>query len=428
MRLAALIWVLWAGGAAAQGFAALEGHGGPVMDVAISADGRHALTASFDNSVGYWDIASGEVTWLDGHEASVKAAIFAGNGLAASAGDDFAVEVWDLSSGTSRFRLEGHRGQVKDLALSPDGTELASAGWDGRVGLWDIAAGRHKRWIEGHQGAVNDVAYAGGRLFTASADGTIRSWDPATGAPGRVLVRHGFGVTSLLIDEAAGWLAYGAVDGGTRIIDLQTDAVIADLTLDRRPVLDIAADPAMTQIAVGDGQGHIMVVETQGWDIVHDFRVATQGPVWALAYDHAGRILAGGIDDAAHFWPVGAKEGGPIMGDRPGFLRDPGSMSNGERQFRRKCSICHSLTDDGVRRAGPSLAGLFGRRAGSLPGYVYSDTVANAAIVWNAETIDRLFDLGPEHYIPGTKMPAQRIADPADRADLIRFLREHTEG
>ena len=83
---------------------------------------------------------------------------------------------------------------------------------------------------------------------------------------------------------------------------------------------------------------------------------------------------------------------------------------------------------DGVRRAGPTLAGLFGRRAGSVPGYVYSDTVANADIVWTEDTIDALFDLGPEHYIPGTKMPMQRIANPQDRADLIAFLKHNTEG
>ena len=429
MRLSVFA-VLIAAPAWAAGYGALEGHGGPVMDVAVSPDGGHALTASFDNAVGYWSLADGTVTWLEGHEAAVKTAVFAGPGRAASAGDDFAIEVWDLATGRSLRRLTGHKGQIKDLAVSPDGTEIASASWDGSVGLWDLGTGAHTRWLKGHEGAVNDVIYAGDRLITASADGTIRIWDRATGTQQRILVRHGFGVTCLLLNEAAGWLVYGAVDGGTRVAYLAAGAAPADLTLDRRPVLDIAATRDFSQIAVGDGQGHIMIVDTADWDIVHDFRAATRGPIWALAYDATGEtLLAGGIDDQAYFWPVGAKAQGPIMGTaEPGFLKDPDEMSNGERQFRRKCSICHNLAEGGVRRAGPTLAGLFGRRAGSVPGYVYSDTVANADIVWTEDTIDALFDLGPEHYIPGTKMPMQRIANPQDRADLIAFLKHNTEG
>ncbi|MDJ0827367.1 MAG: c-type cytochrome [Rhodobacter sp.] len=430
MRLAAIALALWAAEAPAEGFRVLEGHGGPVHDVAVSADGTRALTGSFDNSVGLWDLETGGVTWFDGHEAAVKTVIFAGPGRAASAGDDFAIEVWDLAAGARLHRLTGHKAQIKDLAVSPDGTELASASWDGTVGLWDLATGSQTAWLTGHESGVNDVAYAGGRIFTASVDGTIRSWDRSTGTPERILARHGFGVTCLLINAAEGWLVYGATDGGTRVIDLVTGEILADLTLDRRPVLDIAANPDMTQIAVGDGEGHIMVVDTATWDIVHDFRAAKRGPIWALAYDATGEtVLAGGIDDTAHFWPIGAKQGGPIIGTTErGFLKDPATMSNGERQFRRKCSICHSLADDGIRRAGPSLAGLFGRKAGSYPGYLYSDTVAQADIVWDETTIDRLFDLGPDHYIPGTKMPMQRITSPEDRADLIAFLKDNTEG
>ena len=114
-----------------------------------------------------------------------------------------------------------------------------------------------------------------------------------------------------------------------------------------------------------------------------------------------------------------------IQGERS-FLRDANQMPNGERQFMRKCSICHTLEPDGRRRAGPSLHGLFGRRAGTVPGYSYSDTVSGLGIDWSEETIDQLFDLGPDHFIPGSKMPMQVIQSPDDRADLIAFLKDNT--
>lgn len=427
LRLA-LILTLAATAASAADFRTLVGHGGPVMDAAVSPDGDHALTASFDNSVGYWRLAGDEVVWLEGHEAAVKTVMFLGDDLAASAGDDFAVEIWDLAEGERLNRLEGHRGQVAGLAVSPDGALLASASWDGTIRLWDIATGESRAELTGHTGAVSDVAFSpdGGTLYSASADGTIRTWDVEAGEEARLLVTHGFGVNKVLIGD--GWLAYGAVDGGTRIIDLATDETIADLTLERRPILSLALSPDGSLLAVGDGEGFVMTVRTEDWSIAGDYKAAANGPVWALAFTGDGAsLVAGGIDDTAYVWPVENRLDAPIMATRElGFLKDPGEMSNGERQFRRKCSICHSLTEDGVRRAGPTLAGLFGRPAGSVAGYTYSDTVSSLGIDWTDETIDQLFDLGPDHYIPGSKMPMQRIAKPEDRRDLIEYLKDNT--
>jgi cytochrome c len=427
LRLTVLFLALATPSLAAD-FRLLVGHGGPVMDVAVSEDGATILTASFDNSVGVWSAEGDDVRWLEGHEAAVKTATFLGADEAASAGDDFAIEIWSLSTGESRARLTGHKGQIKSLAVSPDRRLLASASWDGSIGLWDVATGTNRNMIRGHSGAVNDVAFSadGKRLFSAAADGTIRIWDVETAEETRILVRHGFAVTTLLLGND--WLAYGAVDGGTRIVDPVSADVIADLTLERRPILALALSPDGSEIAVGDGQGFVMTVDTGDWSISGDYNAAANGPVWALAFTGDGKsLLAGGVDDAAYIWPVHNDLDAPIMATtQRGFLTDPGAMSNGERQFRRKCSICHSLGEDGVRRAGPTLKGLIGRPAGSLPDYAYSDTVSNLGIDWSEDTIDQLFDLGPDHFIPGSKMPMQRIVKPEDRRDLIEFLKDNT--
>ena len=93
----------------------------------------------------------------------------------------------------------------------------------------------------------------------------------------------------------------------------------------------------------------------------------------------------------------------------------------------RKCSICHALEPGASRKAGPTLAGLFDRRAGTVPGYRYSPVLTGSDIIWNETTVDALFDEGPDHFIPGSKMPMQVIAGPDDRADLIAFLKEATK-
>ena len=149
---------------------------------------------------------------------------------------------------------------------------------------------------------------------------------------------------------------------------------------------------------------------------------------WALAFSVDGTsIYAGGLDDVAYAWPVALLgEFEPAIDGQRSFLRDADSMPNGERQFMRKCSICHALEAGPSRKAGPTLHGVFGRQAGTVPGYPYSQILSGSDIIWSDETIDALFDEGPDHYIPGSKMPMQVITDPNDRVDLIAYLKETT--
>ena len=436
LPLAAAALLMLGGAALANGeagYARLEGHGGPIRGIAVSPDGTIALTASFDNSVGVWDLTreGAEPVWLEGHEAAVNAVAVSPDGMVAlSTGDDFDAILWSLADGEPLRRLEGHEGKVIGAAFSADGALVATAGWDGAVGLWDAASGERLAMLTGHRSQVQDVAFAEGDavLFSASADGTIRRWDVVRRAYLREEASHGFGVNRLVLDEAAGWLAYGALDGGVRVLDLETGEEVADVTSGRRPVLGLALSRDRSRLGIADGEGHVHIVETDGWQTVRDFRATPRGPVWALAFDASGRrVVTGTLQDYAEIWPVASAGVAEDDGALRGFQRDPAEMTNGERQFVRKCSICHALGEDGERRAGPTLHRVFGRRAGTLPGYEYSDALKGADLTWSPETLDKLFDIGPDHYTPGSKMPMQRIVRGEDRADLIEWLRTATE-
>ncbi|NSX55575.1 c-type cytochrome [Parasulfitobacter algicola] len=422
--IAAFCIILLPCAALAQDFFTLKGHGGPIMDVAVSPSGQ-ILTGSFDNSIALWDGSTPQ--WLEAHDAAVTTILPLSDDLVISGGDDFQVILWVLQD-QNHMVLGQHQGKVTALAAAPNGLQFASASWDGSIGLWS-AQGDVRR-LTGHTGGVNDVAFSadGKSLYSASSDGTIRLWDLKKENENRVILDNGFGINTLILNQANGWLAYGAVDGVTRIINPETGADIADFTLDRRPILAMALSPDTAHLAVGDGEGYIMVIDTAEWAIARDFRATLKGPIWALAFSQNGQnIHAGGLDDTLYSWPI-AQMGDldPIQTAERSFQQDPDTMENGERQFARKCSICHTLTPDNARRAGPTLYGVFGRKAGTVPDYIYSSTLTNSDIIWDDDTIDALFDEGPDHYIPGSKMPMQRITQQKDRDDLVAYLRRTT--
>ncbi|WP_037307344.1 c-type cytochrome [Ruegeria halocynthiae] len=398
-------------------FYTLKGHGGPIMGIATAPDGRIA-TASFDNSVGLWTEQTPQ--WLEGHEAAVNSVAFNGTAIY-SAGDDFTLRRWPGGEIVGQ-----HKGKIVGLAASK--THVATASWDGTIGLWPVD-GTAPMTLGPTGSGVNSVVFSpdGTQLYSAGMDGSLRIWDVSSGQETSRLIEHGFGINELILNAQDNWIAYGAVDGVTRILDLTTGSE-RDFTLGRRPILALAISPDRNLLAVGDGEGYIMVIDTVDWRIAQDFRATLRGPVWALAFSPDGENLhAGGMDEAMYSWPVSAlDEQEQMAATQPGFLKNPAEMSNGERQFTRKCSICHSLTPDGERRAGPTLHGIFGRPAGTLPGYFYSDTLQDSDIIWNDKTINALFDEGPDHYIPGSKMPMQRITQASDRDDLIAFLRRAT--
>ncbi len=102
----------------------------------------------------------------------------------------------------------------------------------------------------------------------------------------------------------------------------------------------------------------------------------------------------------------------------PATAMPPGDAARGESVYSR-CYACHSLDAD---RTGPRHCGLFGRRAGSVPGFDYSPAMRTSGIVWDARSLDR-FLANPTAVVPGTSMGYAGIADAQERADLIAFLR-----
>jgi cytochrome c len=96
-----------------------------------------------------------------------------------------------------------------------------------------------------------------------------------------------------------------------------------------------------------------------------------------------------------------------------------GDAGRGEARFQ-DCAACHKL-EAGANNVGPSLNGIFTRKAGELSDFRYSPALKRSGIVWTPETLDA-FLTNPQALVPGNRMPYAGMADAGNRADLIAYL------
>jgi cytochrome c len=101
----------------------------------------------------------------------------------------------------------------------------------------------------------------------------------------------------------------------------------------------------------------------------------------------------------------------------------PVSKPSPESLFRNQCAACHTLDAAEPPRQGPTLAGIVGRRAGSVAGFHYSPGFAGADFVWDTAHLDSWL-ANPQAMIPGAVMP-YRQANPDTRHAIIAYLEQH---
>jgi cytochrome c len=187
-------------------------------------------------------------------------------------------------------------------------------------------------------------------------------------------------------------------------------------------VISLAVSPDGALLAAASIGGSVAIIDRNTRTIARTL-VGPGLPVWSVAFFADDRtLLTGGADHTIRRWNAltGELMGSPVVG-APGDPLAAFAGDHGAEMFR-SCIACHTLSkDDGVR-AGPTLAGIFGRRIASLPGYNFSEALKKMDIIWTPESVAKLFEIGPAAYTPGTKMPEQRIASPEDRKALIDFI------
>lgn len=399
--------------------AQLAGHGGPVRAIAISADGNSALSGSFDTAAIQWSLKTESAEQvLRFHSNAVNAVAFLKDGRVATAGADTKIAIWTLGRQQPDQVFEGHTAPVVSLAVAPDSARLASASWDHTVRLWSLNDGG-QQVREGHSQQVNGVAFTpdGRSLVSVGYDRELRIWPLAGGAPNTIALGSPLNAVAVAPD---GEIVAAGADGKLHFLTTEGREG-GEVQAGQTAIVALAVSPDGMSVAAAAIGGHVAVIDRQTRNITQ-MLAASGSPVWSVAFlpDNA-TLLTGGADGKIRSW--NARTGASIGASQaaPGDPLAAYAGDHGAEVFRA-CVACHTLSEKDAQRAGPSLAGLYGRRIASLPGYHFSDALKGMNIVWTPETVSKLFELGPNAYTPGTKMPEQRIGSAEDRRALTEFL------
>jgi cytochrome c len=404
--------------------AQLSGHGGPVRAIAVSADGKTILSGSFDTAAIRWSLATGSAEQVFRfHSDAVNAVAFLSDGRMATAGADGRIAIWTTGRQQPDQVLEEHRAPIAALAVSPDGAMLASASWDHTVRLWSLADSA-QRVLEGHSQNVNGVAFTpdGKSVVSVGYDLTLRIWRLPEGVAEILTLPSPINAVAVMPD---GEIATGSADGKLRMHGPK-GTTNGEVQAVPTPIVALAKSDDGALIAAASIDGTVAIIDRKARSLLRV--LAGSGlPVWAVAFLPDGQsLLTGGADGKIRRWNV--LTGDPVGSDLPGQPADSLAAYAGDHgaEVFRACVACHTLSDQELPRAGPTLAGLYGRKIASLPGYRFSDALKTMNIVWTPETVARLFEVGPNAYTPGTKMPEQRIGSAEDRRALTDFLAHAT--
>jgi WD40 repeat protein len=223
-----------------------------VASAVFSADGRHVVTASWDNSARVWDAERGtsllklddhSAGELEGHRARINAVAYSPKSdRIVTASDDATLRIWDATSGRVLRMLRGHKGPVLHAAYSDDGRYVVSSSRDTSARIWDAESGEMMSSLLGHQLAVLHAEFSrdGTRVITGSEDFRAIIWDRESGQPRVTLPEQTDRVTSVAFSPQGSRVVTGCADHSVKLWDATNGREILTLSGHTREVTSVS--------------------------------------------------------------------------------------------------------------------------------------------------------------------------------------------
>jgi len=264
-----------------------EGHTALVACVAFSPDGTRLASASRDNTLKIWDVATGDEMLTIGpitgalFRAMLESVAFSQNGeRLASSGRDNTVRMWDVETGKELRSFRGHAGFASCVVFSPDDKWLASSGHDdSTIKLWDVSRPQEYRALNGGTAKINGLAFGPNGEWLASADisNTITLWNVTTGQVlrtvqaahsresrdyGNVSESYTGTINGIAFSPDGKWLASTGLDKTIKLWDMGTGQEFRTLKGHTGGVSSVAFSPDGKRLASGGGDNTVRVWNT----------------------------------------------------------------------------------------------------------------------------------------------------------------------
>lgn len=309
----------------------LEGHKEGVRSVAVTPDGRCAVSGSEDGTVRVWNLDTAECRVLKGHQRAVRAVVVTPDGRCVVSGDYGGwMRVWDLETGQSR-EFEGHMGAVAAVVVTPGGEYAVSGSEDATVRVWDLDTGQC-RVLEGHTDDVCAMAVTpdGRRAISGSLDHTLRVWDIETGQS-RVIRGHTSPVWAVAVTpdgrhvvSGSGWVSEND-DNTVRLWDLETGGCPSRAFEGHTTAVDGVALTPGGRCAVSGGSSRLLRVWDLETGLVCLFERHKSGVSAVAVTPDGGRVLSQGYVETI-VWDL---ETGRyrVLEERPGGVREVSAIA-----------------------------------------------------------------------------------------------------
>jgi len=243
------------------------------VTVALTPDGRLALTGGggLDGLARLWDLGTGRcLRTLPGHGSFASVAVTPDGRLALTAGSGGTARLWDIPSGRCLRTLE-KQAETKALALTPDGRLALTADrddddedfGDGTLALWELPSGRCLRTLSGHPRVKSVALTPDGRLaLTSGALATAQLWEVPSGRCVRTLKGHSYSVTSVALTPDARFALTGSPDRTVRLWELASGRCLRTLEGHTDYVSSVALTPDGRLALSGGSDG-----STRLWEV-----------------------------------------------------------------------------------------------------------------------------------------------------------------
>jgi WD40 repeat protein len=375
----------------------LAGHAAPVCALALTPDGRHAISGSRDTTLRLWDIASGSlIRTLERHRAEVTGVAVSSDGrFAVSSSRDGTLRVWNLATRRTVRILDVGAGGLNAVAMVDHGPVAIAAADSGELSVWLIERGERVRALRGHAGPARYLASArDGRLVLSSAkSGPAILWDVA-GERALAEFEAPGGITALALSADGRTAITGAENGALTIWNLPGATIAQRLEGHTAEVTSVAFAPEPGRVISTSRDTTVRL-----WDLAEGERDALRGhSAWvsaAAATPDRRAIVSASWDTTVKVWSLDEHVRAPFVDGHRDWIGAVAIASDGRIAVSASADRTLIIWDLAGRRALRTLAGHEGRVLGvAVAGdRIVSSSEDRTLIVWDLASGSRVHTL-----------------------------------